>query len=48
MSTYAVTDNNTPQAGRRRANIRLALMLGLVALGFFVLGMYLTAGKAGG
>lgn len=31
--------------GRRRENIRLALILGVVALGFFVLGMYLATGK---
>ncbi len=27
------------------SNIRLALILGVVALGFFVLGMYLATGK---
>lgn len=33
---------------RSRSNIRLALMLGAVALGFFVLGMYLSSGGGGG
>jgi hypothetical protein len=29
---------------RARSNIRLALFLGVIALGFFVLGLYLAAG----
>ncbi len=29
---------------RAKANIRLALILGAIALGFFVLGMYLSMG----
>lgn len=32
---------------RAKNNIRLALVLGVVALGFFVLGLYLASGKAG-
>lgn len=31
--------------GKSKANIRLALILGAVAIGFFVLGMYLATGK---
>ncbi len=31
-----------------KSNIRLALLLGLVALGFFVVGAYMTLQKAGG
>jgi hypothetical protein len=30
---------------KARSNIRLALILGVVALGFFVLGMYLMTGQ---
>lgn len=30
---------------RSRSNIRLALILGAIALGFFVLGLYLASGK---
>jgi hypothetical protein len=30
---------------RSKSNIRLALFLGLVALGFFVMGMYLAVGR---
>jgi hypothetical protein len=33
--------------GKRRSNLVLALVLGAVALGFFVLGLYLASGKAG-
>jgi hypothetical protein len=33
--------------GRARRNIILALTLGAVALGFFLLGMYLATGKGG-
>ena len=29
---------------RSKSNIRLALILGLVAFGFFVMGLYLAAG----
>ena len=29
---------------RSKANIRLAVVLGIVALGFFILGMYLSTG----
>jgi hypothetical protein len=36
---------HSEQRGRR--NIRLALILGAVALGFFLLGMYLATGKGG-
>jgi len=32
---------------RAKTNIRLALALGVVALGFFVLGMYLATGQQG-
>ena len=32
---------------RAKSNIRLALVLGLVALGFFVLGLYLAMGREG-
>jgi hypothetical protein len=31
--------------GRGKRNIRLALFLGAIALGFFLLGMYLATGK---
>ncbi len=30
---------------KAKSNIRLALVLGLVALGFFVLGLYLAMGR---
>jgi hypothetical protein len=30
---------------RSKSNIRLALLLGIVALGFFVLGLYLATGR---
>ncbi len=30
---------------RSKSNIRLALFLGMVALGFFVLGLYLALGR---
>jgi len=30
---------------RAKSNIRLALILGLVAVGFFLLGMYLATGQ---
>jgi len=30
---------------KSKSNIRLALILGLIAFGFFVMGMYLAAGK---
>ena len=30
---------------RSKANIRLAIILGLVALGFFLMGMYLALGR---
>lgn len=39
----AMTDAND----RAKTNIRLALALGIVALGFFVLGLYLASGKGG-
>ena len=32
---------------KSRSNIRLALILGVVAFGFFLLGLYLAMGKAG-
>ena len=32
---------------RGKRNIQLALILGAVALGFFLLGMYLATGKGG-
>jgi len=32
--------------GRGKANIRLAIILGLVAFGFFLVGLYLAAGGA--
>jgi hypothetical protein len=32
---------------RAKSNIRLAVILGIVALGFFVLGMYLSVGDGG-
>lgn len=32
---------------KAKSNIRLALVLGLVALGFFVLGLYLAMGREG-
>ncbi len=32
---------------KSKANIRLAIILGLVALGFFVMGIYLALGKEG-
>jgi hypothetical protein len=32
---------------RSSSNIRLALILGAIALGFFVLGMYLASGEQG-
>ncbi len=31
---------------KSKSNIRLALILGAIALGFFVMGMYLSMGKA--
>ena len=31
---------------KSKSNIRLALILGSIALGFFVLGLYLASGKA--
>lgn len=33
---------------RSKANVRLALLLGAIALGFFVLGMYLSSGGGAG
>lgn len=33
--------------GRGKRNIQLALILGAIALGFFLLGMYLATGKGG-
>jgi hypothetical protein len=30
---------------RNRANVRLAIVLGLVAVGFFIIGLYLAMGK---
>jgi hypothetical protein len=32
---------------KSKSNIRLAVILGLVALGFFLMGLYLAAGKGG-
>jgi hypothetical protein len=32
---------------KAKSNIRLALLLGAIALGFFTLGLYLASGKAG-
>lgn len=32
---------------KSKSNIRLAIILGLVAFGFFVMGMYMAMGKAG-
>ena len=32
---------------KSKSNIRLALILGMVALGFFLMGMYLAAGREG-
>jgi hypothetical protein len=32
---------------KSKANIRLAIILGLVALGFFLMGLYLALGKEG-
>jgi hypothetical protein len=32
---------------RSKSNIRLALILGLVAFGFFLAGLYLAMGKGG-
>lgn len=32
---------------RSKSNIRLALILGLVAFGFFLTGLYLAMGKGG-
>jgi hypothetical protein len=32
---------------KAKSNIRLALALGVIALGFFVLGMYLATGNQG-
>jgi hypothetical protein len=33
---------------KSRSNVLLALFLGAVALGFFILGMYLSTGGGGG
>lgn len=38
---------NQISEGKKRSNIILALILGVVAVGFFVLGLYLASGKAG-
>jgi hypothetical protein len=35
------------QDNRAKSNIRLAIILGLVALGFFMVGLYLASGEAG-
>jgi hypothetical protein len=35
---------NEKVQGRSKANIRLAIVLGLVAFSFFLLGLYLAAG----
>ena len=32
---------------KSKANIRLAIILGLVAFGFFLMGLYLALGKEG-
>mgnify|MGYP007113698052 CR=1 FL=1 len=32
---------------KSKSNIRLALILGVIALGFFMLGLYLAAGREG-
>ncbi len=32
---------------KSKANIRLAVILGVVAFGFFLLGLYLSTGKGG-
>jgi hypothetical protein len=32
---------------KSKSNIRLALILGLVAFGFFLVGLYLATGKGG-
>ena len=40
MATQEVNDKS-------KSNIRLALILGMIALGFFLLGMYLAAGREG-
>jgi hypothetical protein len=32
---------------RSKSNIRMALILGVVAFGFFLVGMYLAMGKGG-
>lgn len=32
---------------KSKSNIRLALILGLIAFGFFLVGMYLAMGKGG-
>lgn len=48
--------NSTGMAGRQsmhkaddksKSNIRLALLLGLVAFGFFLVGIYMSVSKAG-
>ena len=48
----ALTDRETKivqgaNQDRASANIRLALILGAIALGFFVLGLYLASGEQG-
>jgi hypothetical protein len=35
------------QEDKAKSNIRLAIVLGLIALGFFALGLYLASGKGG-
>jgi hypothetical protein len=35
------------QDDKAKSNILLAIALGLVALGFFLVGLYLASGKAG-
>jgi hypothetical protein len=42
-----MTIQDTEKRKRSRSNIRLAIALGIVAFGFFLLGMYLTMGKGG-
>jgi hypothetical protein len=32
---------------KSKSNIRLAIILGLVAFGFFVVGLYMAAGRGG-
>jgi hypothetical protein len=47
VRTTARAESMQDTRQRAKSNIRLALILGAIALGFFVLGIYLSTGGGG-